>query len=80
MARIRKKKCNPAHLSNDDINNADGWGIGDPLCQYPDEPTSVPGAGGHSPQEILGLQGIQRDIFLYSLCSFSPNEFFKKIA
>ncbi len=60
MARIRKK-CNPAHLAYDNIKNLPDR---DSLCQYPDEPASVPGAGGHSPQEILGLQGIHSDLFL----------------
>ena len=29
-----------------------------PLPQYPDQPAHIPRAGGHSPQEILRLQGI----------------------
>jgi hypothetical protein len=61
MTRIRKK-FNQSHLAYDNINNLRD---GDPPCQYPDEPARVPGAGGHSPQEILGLQGIQRAIYLY---------------
>jgi hypothetical protein len=68
-----KKKCNPSHLAHDNIKNLPD---GDSPRQYPDESARVPGAGGHSPQEILGLQGIHRDLFLSNLCSFNPSEFF----
>jgi hypothetical protein len=55
---LNKAKCKLAHLYNDNINNLRDR---DPPCQYPDEPARVPGARGHSPQEILGLQGNHRD-------------------
>jgi hypothetical protein len=73
----KKKKCYLAHLAHDNINNLPDE---DSPRQYPDEPARVPGAGGHSPQEILGLQGIHSEIFIFNLCSSSRNEFFKKIA
>ncbi len=52
-----KCKLVQKNLAHDNRNNIRD---GDPPCQYPDEPARVPGAGGHGPQEILRLQGIQR--------------------